>query len=354
MASTVSQLVTAEQAELQSAPAKALRAPMTASLLGLEWRNAALDALFYDIEGLESEDVARLAAWHAPEGALLLVPPAGKGEVQVFSELQDFLDAGGGEARALTVAGVGSSAIGSAAFARDIAEALGGSVAAVVSGYGLSDALTEAVGGFFWFGALNSLRHAFEGLDRAARTLSDRSPSLTSIEADSFLRLSKDTATLIALLESPHCAIPLLVGHSKGNLVLSEALYALRKQAKLGPVATRTQIVTISAKVGMPREFIGKVFDVMGQFDSFGALNSRPDIEADYLVPGAWHSTNPNFPMGMGIDVTNVLKTVLPLLGTQKRPTNTNAQAATVLDLPQWLTGTFATAPWMLPRPMTL
>lgn len=354
MASTVSNLVTAERTELESAPAKALRAPLKASLLGLEWRNAALDALFYNIEVITPQEVERLAAWEAPEGAMLLVPPSGKGSVKAFSEMQEFLDAGGGKAKALAVAGVGSSAIGSAAFAREIANALGGPVAAVVSGYGLSDVMTEALGGFFLFGALNSLRHSFEGLDRAARTLSMRSDSLTSVEADSFLRLSKDTATLIALLESPAFEVPLLIGHSKGNLVLSEALYALRKQEKLGPVSARTQIITISAKVGMPREFIGKVFDVMGQFDGFGALNSRPDIKADYLVPGAWHSTNPKFPFDMGIPVTKVLKTVLPLLGTQAPPSNASAGAASILDLPQWLTGTYATAPWMLARPLTV
>ncbi len=354
MASLVSKLVTAEQAQLETAPTRAQHAPLRAALLWLEGRNAALDAAFYNIEAIPADDVARLAAWEAPEGAMLLVPPSGKGTVALFSEIQAFLDAGGGEAKALAVAGVGSSAIGSAAFARDIADALGGPVAAVVSGYGLSDALTEALGGFYWFGALNSLRHGFEGLDRLARTLSIRSSPLTSLEADSFLRLSKDTATLIALFEAPAFQVPLLIGHSKGNLVLSEALYALRKQEKLGPVAARTQIVTFSAKVGMPAEFIGKVFDVMGQFDSFGALNSRPDIKADFLVPGAGHSTNPKAPWGTGIDVTKVLGTILPMLGKQAPPANASAGLATVLDLPQWMTGTYATAPWMLARPITL
>ncbi|MBT0668312.1 hypothetical protein HT136_08015 [Novosphingobium profundi] len=352
MTSTVSKLAVAEQAKLETAPARAVRAPMRSALLWVEGRNALLDAVFYNIEAIPTDDVARLAAWDAPEGAMLLVPPSGKGPIAVFAEMQEFLDAGGGEAKALAVAGVGSSAIGSAAFARDIADALGGPVAAVVSGYGLSDVVTEALGGFFWFGALNSLRHSFEGLDRVARSLSFRSGSLTSVEADSFLRLSKDTATLIALFESSDFKIPLLVGHSKGNLVLSEALYALRKQEKLAAFAARTQIITVSAKVGMPAEFIGKVFDVMGQFDNFGALNSRPDIKADYLVPGAWHSTNPKFPWGMGIDVTKVIRTVLPMLGKQAPPSNVSAGASTILDLPQWMTGNFATAPWMLARPM--
>lgn len=52
-------------------------------------------------------------------------------------------------ANALAIAGVGSSALGAAAFARNVADGLGEPVAAVVSGYGLADVLTEALGGFF-------------------------------------------------------------------------------------------------------------------------------------------------------------------------------------------------------------
>ena len=353
MPSTVENLVTAERKKLADLPEQTNKDPAHAALAWFEERNALLDALFYDIAQVSAEEVRALASWRAREGTMLLVPPPGEGAVEVFTEIQDFLDAGGGKARALAVAGVGSSAIGAAAFARNVAEALGGPVAAVVSGYGLSDVATEALGGFAWFGALNSLRHSFEGLDRVAHAMSDHTHSLTSVESDSFLRLSKDTATLIALLEAPAFKVPMLIGHSKGNLVISEALYALRKLDKLAPVVRRTQIVTVSAKVGMPPEFAGRVFDIMGQFDMFGALNSRADIPADYIVPGAWHSTNPEFPMNMGIKVPEVLRTVLPMLGEQKVPRRP-APVSTMLDLPQWMTGMLAGSPWMLARPFTI
>ncbi len=83
--------------------------------------------------------------------------------------------------------------------------------------------------------------------------------------------------------------------HSKGNLVLSEALYAIEGEHPLlaEAVATRSRIVTISAKVGMPSLF-KDVIDVVCAWDWFGALNSRPDISAEVVVPHAWHSTNPD------------------------------------------------------------
>lgn len=288
-----------------------------AFLNGVQQRNAFLDSVFYDVGNVTADEQPSLAFWRAKEGALLVVPPTGGAALEVFADKEAFFDQGGGDVKALAVAGVGSSALGAAAFARNVADAVGGPVAAVVSGYGLSDVLTEAMGGFFLFGALNSIRHRLEGLDRTGQ-------ANTQGEATGLLRTSKDTATLIDLLSDPRFNVSLLVGHSKGNLVISEALYALEARQALAPVAERCRIVTISAKIGMPSAFWRKVIDVMGQWDGFGALNSRPDIAADLIVPGAWHSTNPEFPFGLGLRVTPTLKDALTLFETprppQKRP----------------------------------
>ena len=234
---------------------------------------------------------------------------------------------------ALAVAGVGSSALGAAAFARNIADALDAPVAAVVSGYGLADVLTEALGGFFLFGALNSLRHGFEKFDNVSKRASLAERSIATI--DGAASLSEDTATVVGLLEDKRFSAKLLVGHSKGNLVISEALYAIqaRSQAKANALARRYDIVTISAKIGMP-DIFPRVIDVMGQWDGFGALNSRPDIPADIVVPHAWHSTNREFPFAMGLDVRQAFKTVMPMLAKApalpRRP-----KALGFLDLPQ-------------------
>src|SRR5262245_26270320 len=52
----------------------------------------------------------------------------------------------------ITVTGVGSSALGSVAFAWNVSEALRQPIAAIVPGYGLADLIPQALGGWFGFG----------------------------------------------------------------------------------------------------------------------------------------------------------------------------------------------------------
>ncbi|MCA1367181.1 hypothetical protein I6F15_07190 [Bradyrhizobium sp. BRP14] len=312
-------------------PAKFADNPIrAASLDTLQRRNAILDALFYDIEAVTKEETPDLAFWLAREGAVILVPPTGTDRLKVFLSAEEFLK-GAPSVAALAIAGVGSSALGAAAFARNVADAVGGPVAAVVSGYGIADVLTEALGGFFWFGALNSVRHAFEPLDAMTKLFSRTERASNN----ALTRTSKDTETVVALLQDKRFSPGLLTGHSKGNLVLSEALYALgHEQPKVAErVAEKARIVTISAKIGMPSLF-KDVIDVMGEWDWFGALNSRPDIRADLVVPHAWHSTNPNFPMGMGINVPRFLARAMTMFETDTPPERT-ARLSLIFDAPQ-------------------
>ncbi|MFL9824570.1 hypothetical protein [Rhodoplanes sp. SY1] len=310
----------------------------------LQRRNAAIDAAFYDVGAITPEETPRLAFWLAREGAIVLVPPSGQGALQVFLEPEAFFAAGVPVA-ALAVAGVGSSALGAAAFARNVADVLEAPVAAVVSGYGLADVMTEALGGYFWFGTLNSIRHLFEPLDAATKlfTRSEHAAELSSGAV--WARTSKDTRTVVALLSDPRFQPALLIGHSKGNLVISEALYALAtdpdQEALTAALARRLRIVTVSAKIGMPPPF-RQVLDVIGQWDWFGALNSRPDLEADYTVPRAWHSTNPEFPLGLGIDVKAALRHVLPMFD-RPRPAG-KAAVPVFADLSQRATAALAAA----------
>jgi len=307
----------------------------TVALDTIQRRNAVLDAVFYDVAAIRPNETAKLAFWLAREGAIIVVPPSGSDAgLEVFSTAQEYFATGGALA-ALAVAGVGSSALGAAAFARNVADALDGPVAAVVSGYGLADLLTEALGGFFMFGALNSIRHAFEPLDEVTRLFTRSEQTLEDLSGLGFARTSRDTETVIALLKDARFSPELLVGHSKGNLVISEALYAIHAEDPVleKRLAEQLRIVTISAKIGMPHAF-HDVLDVMGEWDWFGALNSRPDLRADYTVPHAWHSTSPEFPFGMGIRVPTVLREVL---GHNPSPSKA-VPLPFVADLPQKLT----------------
>ncbi|NJM30888.1 MAG: hypothetical protein HC855_13005 [Rhizobiales bacterium] len=261
-------------------------------------RNAALDALFYDVAAISDAEAQSLAPWLAREGAILVVPPDSGAEISVHATLESFWARPGDPVRVMAVAGVGSSALGTAAFARNVANALGESVVGVVSGYGLSDLATEAVGGYFLFGQLNSLRHLFQLLETA---LPD--------DPNQFARASLDTRTVLALLDDPRSAFQTVIGHSKGNLVISEALFALDhlNHERARALGEATQFVTVSARIALPG-VCRHVTDIMGALDWFGALNSRPDIATDYTVPNAWHHTNRELPLCL--DVPQALQVV--------------------------------------------
>lgn len=269
-------------------------------------RNAILDWFFYDVGSVTGEEARDLSPWLAAEGAILIVPPSGAGTLERRASVADFVAGGGKSIRTLVVSGVGSSALGSAALARNVADAMRAPVAAVVSGYGLADVAAEALGGFFWFGAINSVRHLFEWLDqlREAGFAEPGDASLAAAELPT--RQSRDTATVRALLSHPALPFDLLVGHSKGNLVISEALYALQEDdgRALQALGARTCIVTLSAKIAMPRA-CRQVIDVLGEFDSFGELNSRTWIPTDRVVANAGHHTNTEIPWHL--PVTRVL-----------------------------------------------
>ena len=264
------------------------KAPWREALLeGYRRRNAVLDAIFYDIGVVTPAEAASSAPWLAREGALLIVPPSGDGSLRICPDIEAFARNGGIQTRILAVAGVGSSALGTAAFARNVADAFGEPVAGLVSGYGLADMLTEAAGGWFWFGALNRVRHAFEGIDELARGNAWESAAMETMNP---ARTSLDTRTLCRVLTDRRFRFGLLVGHSKGNLVISEALYALRdahQDEALGDLA----IVTISAAIAMPPRY-RRIIDVMGEIDWFGAMNSNAAISVEYRPRNAWHHTN--------------------------------------------------------------
>ena len=279
-------------------------------LEGFQQRNALIDYLFYDIRVILPAEASLVAPQWAAEGAILLVPPSGEGSLTLCRTVEDFIAAGGTGVTALAVAGVGSSALGSAAFARNIADAIGKPVAAVVSGYGLADLFTEAMGGFFWFGALNQYRHFLAGVTEVAVGRSTLDGGAADSTMGFLVRRSRDTRSTVALLSDERLSFDLLAGHSKGNLVVSEALYELKRRDpdRIRRLADHAAVVTVSAKIAMPGP-IRKVIDVMGGADWFGGFNSRLDIATDHLVPGAGHHTNTELPGHL--PVTETLSRVL-------------------------------------------
>ena len=270
------------------------------------WRvfNSCLDTVFYDVGALSSQERASLAAYERPEGSILIVYPADADEtirtltpaVFVQEQLAHTADA----VTTVVIAGVGSSAIGTAALARDVADYLGTPVAGIVSGFGLADVVSEALGGWFVFGARNALREmAARFLDASALEDHVRDPETHSdlkahvarpdTSNERFLYGSPDSTTLLYLLSRLGGRLRLLVGHSKGNYSIENAL-----EGWSGHPDAHLDIVTLGAVIWFPPEF-ANLQQFIGDIDYFGMLNSRIFVQR-IGVPGAWHSLNAAMP----------------------------------------------------------
>ncbi|MQB42417.1 hypothetical protein [Rhizobium sp. ICMP 5592] len=330
MFQTAFTLTLTQFARTLSLPERLQRSPMrNLALEALRQRNTTLDALFYDIKVITPDEAFYISDSLAAEGTIMIVPPSGGGAIILCETLEEFALRGGHDVQALAVAGIGGSALGAAAFARNVADAIGAPAAVVVSGYGLADVITETVGGHFFFGHLKGLRPVLEMLDDFAGRPKFGAADASSDETTS--RTSLDTRTVRALLADSRFSFRLLVGHSKGNLVLSAALHDLGKQdeTRAAKLAEGTKIVTIGTRIAMPPIF-SDVIDVIGEWDWFGEMNSRPFITADRRIPHAGHHTNTD--LHSHLPVTSVLKEILAAAPSPHVETKAEASMAESAD----------------------
>lgn len=291
-----------------------------AALEGPRQRNAVLDWLCYDLAALQNHESAEVAPHYAAPGSVLLVQNSDHASLQYFADFDGFRAARrSGSVRTLTVAGGGCSALGAAAFARNVADAVDAPVLAVVSGYGLADMMIEAMGGMWWFAQMAAARSMFDPFDAMTRPhhstfAFSRLPELDA-HAGSF-----DVKTLAAMLAGGE--IELLVGHSKGNVVISDALSMLIDEdpAAAAKLAGKLRVIQVSTRVALPEPFAAPI-TVMGEQDSFGEMNSDKDIATDMTMPGASHHTNTELPGHL--DVTNAVAEALKI-----RPAATAEKAA--------------------------
>jgi len=262
-------------------------------LLGYKQRNAVLDNFFYDTTRLSLDERAKLTPLADREGSIIVVPPSNSDrEIRHYPRALRFMTKEGLSIRAIAVAGVGSSALGTAALARSIADALDADVAGIVTGYGLSDMMSEALGGWFAFGAADRIRHTME------RAFARMRPAAL---AESVPAGSDAAATLAEILLAAPPKLDMLVAHSKGSLVVAHALqrYVDDLEGDDSPLFKRLHIVTLGAVVGVPAEF-KHVKQYLGAYDWFGGANSSLGVKHE-RVPGVSHHLNPGFPYHMRV-----------------------------------------------------
>jgi hypothetical protein len=320
------------------------RAAVEPLLRSLRMVNTAADALFYDVGVLWQQLFARgirvstqinaaaptrraqldafqkmaahvinLSAVTDPEGVILVVNAQRAPFIVRYADVGEFLKAGlefasaeEGDPRmpapskvhTVSVTGVGSSALGSAAFAWNVSEALGEPVAAIVPGYGLADIIPQGLSGFFGYGLADYVRelgeHALALMApqmatigrRLSRSIPERT-ARTAGEGPAFRRGSPESDILHAILEhAPQ--ITRLYGHSKGSLCIGNAI------AGLHPDRARTLDVTTFSAV-IQEEGTAHFNQILGRIDPLGQLNSWGNLPERWIE--AWHSTNTMLPL---------------------------------------------------------
>jgi len=286
--------------------------------------NRIADAVFYDTSVLLDTETEQLTALKSPEGAVVVVSPSEMKECEVMypSEFVEKVEAGEhGNVDTIVLAGVGSSAVGTAALARNVADYLGKPVLGIVSGFGMADVMSEALGGWFAFGASNRLRDLFaHSLDwatfrdhvRDTRTHGNLEKKLKKLKIDRsrIVFASPDTFVLLYLIAELGARIRLLVGHSKGSYSIEGAMREWIRGCKNRKevYSDKIKIVTVGAVARFPDE-CQNVSQVLGRIDMLGIVNSIPWVDRE-IVPGTWHSLNSKIPGHLSVETALELSRV--------------------------------------------
>lgn len=193
-----------------------------------------------------------------------------KGEVVVMTPSDDVCYTGetaeqmiiDGDVKVITVPGVGSSSVGTAAFAKHVATILDEPVAGIVVGYGDGSIYTEGPQGYFIGRSSNVLGIWYE--EPASRTL-------------------------VELYEAG--ARPeLLVGHSKGNMDIANALFKMYNEGNQSLYQGVT-FKTFGCGVNVPAG-LGSFQQYIGMLDTLGYANTVSWSNMTYVF-GRYHTTNP-------------------------------------------------------------
>jgi hypothetical protein len=249
-----------------------------------------------------------LSAVADPEGVILVIDAHRAPFVQRYDDVKKFIDGGlhfpadaadaaGGAAKkveVLSVTGVGSSALGSAAFAWNISESLRKPVAAIVPGYGLADLIPQALGGWFGFGVHDFIRRLSQQilLQTAPEVATIGRHLSSTVLGDEAFRSGSPESDILhqILLQAPQ--IKRLYGHSKGALCIQNAVRGL-------PAERYDDLHVTTFGCVVQEETAADYNQIMGDVDSLGQLNSWGNWPEQWIK--SWHSTNSMLPLTMPI-----------------------------------------------------
>lgn len=261
---------------------------------------AFIDCFFYNVQALDADELRQLAILGArhrePAGTVVLVDPkarrAGHARIKVAfgkgwrKQVPDHIDT-------VVIAGVGSSMLGTAALAKDIADRLNRPVAGVVPGIGLLGAPLDGFFSLFKYGPLNLLVDYWESLSQLFGPTENEDHGVV-VQAGDASENDPPQAVLQELLRRD--SVTRVIGHSKGSIELANA--AVAEEESLRSRSDKLRIGTLGAVMALP-DYV-QACQLLGSFDEIGLLNSRLNVGRN-IVWGASHWLNPQIPLSLSI-----------------------------------------------------
>jgi hypothetical protein len=330
------------------------------TLRALRMGNTAFDALFYDVNTMLTDlflhgsivvkgaapsrfaeltkgcSQLDLSALSNPAGSILVVDAGRPPHITQFKDVPTFISwvkAHGRNLRTASVTGVGSSALGSAAFAWNVSTALDEPVAAIVPGYGVADALQQGLEG--WFGVYNwwvqrmaqqVLAHTMPRAARSDRDLmmtapgdaeaNTGAPGLRRGSGSSLPTWCKQSSNVLHAILKDVPNIKRLFGHSKGAAAIKNAIERLPRNT-----TQRLHVVTFGCSIAEDTPTAG-YSQFLGTIDGLGLLTAFNPSHT--LIP-THHSTNKSIPFSMPVSV-------LTRLAMMKEPPQPSAVTHSLIE----------------------
>lgn len=262
--------------------------------------NAFIDYCFYNVNALDSEELRQLAILglrnREQPGTVIIVLPTTFRREQPRIHIafgKSWKDKLTDEINTVVIAGVGSSILGTAALAKDVADRLNSPVIGVVSGTGLLSAPMDGFSGWFKYGPLNQMVDYWENFSKVFGSTPAVTDLVVTISGDAS---DNDPAQAVLQELITRTSTKRAIGHSKGSLEIANAVIA--DDNSLRNRTEKLKIGTLGSVVALPD--CVESCQVLGSLDEIGLLNSRADVPR-HIVWDASHWLNPQIPFSMSI-----------------------------------------------------
>ena len=252
--------------------------------------DAKYDEKYYDTEQLTDNERAQVykTDFAAPEGSILVVEhgpktrgvklykaadPLARGEGLAKGVLEAFkADPANADIDTFVIPGNATSPVGAAAFAKTVANDLGKTVAAIVTGRGSVDSLFETISGGLLMAPAAKMVHALDDALELSVRFNPLAKGMITRDVQDMTRSVHETATLFEILKDQMVKqtetglvfrvpeerkLKMVIGHSKGNWAILTALlnFELSIAGELPlpqAIEPKVDIVTLGNWVNLP------------------------------------------------------------------------------------------------------